>query len=601
MTNSQRMRDKAVMISSTDAVGEIVLLWVAAHVLEGQHGDRRLVGKGGGGPRRDGFSAEAHAIHPHGPRDILQLLLAGIVKGEVQLVAHLVANAAADADAARLGQSFQPRRDVDAIAVDVVAVEDDIADVDAHTEFDPSVVGEAGIALDRSALKLDGAAHRIDDARKLNQHPIPGGLDDPSVMFVDLGVEQGASKRFQACKGSLLVGAHEPAIAFDIDGDDNRELAFDALLDHDPSQGAVARVILAQKWRSERHLRARFRQSHEGSAGALFSAAGRPSHGRRTAAAGPGSAPPPPFVFPRLSHRTLARCCRILIGSSGRAAAFVRLDYQQEYRDRGFTVVRGVFRPDEVAQMAAAFDRIRVEGLHHRASYRHQNVFFRLGTDARLGRILRLVQWPSYFDATLDAVRLDGRMIDILAPLIGSDLKQIINQMHWKTPGAASVEFAFHQDIRFRRPRTAFRDLAASYVQTGIAIDRHTPEAGCMRIVPGSHRLGEIALGGTGPILDQRASEAELGRAGLEPAGLVDLVLEPGDVALWHLLTIHGSGPNRSSADRRFYINGYVVAGNADRGVWAFRGGRPCPLGEPVLIHYEDLHRRPGPFYLDAD
>lgn len=275
--------------------------------------------------------------------------------------------------------------------------------------------------------------------------------------------------------------------------------------------------------------------------------------------------------------------------------------YLEDYRERGFAVVRGLFRSDEVAAIAAAFDRIHAEGLRHPASYRHQNVLFRLGMDAKLGRILRMVQWPSYCDATLDAVRLDERIVGVLAPLIGRDLKQIINQMHWKPPGAEAAEFAFHQDIRFRRPRAAFRDLAASYVQTGLAIDRHTRRSGCMRMLAGSHRLGELNLDGGGAVLDRRASEAELARAGLDPAKLADLTLEPGDLALWHVLTVHGSGPNQSGADRRFYINGYVIGQNADRGVWAFRNGRPCPLGEPVLIHYEDLYRRPGPFYLDAD
>jgi ectoine hydroxylase-related dioxygenase (phytanoyl-CoA dioxygenase family) len=209
------------------------------------------------------------------------------------------------------------------------------------------------------------------------------------------------------------------------------------------------------------------------------------------------------------------------------------------------------------------------------------------------------VQWPSYFDATLDRFRLDRRLMEIVAPLIGTDLKQIINQLHWKSPGS-SGEFGYHQDIRFRRPRSAFRDLAASYVQTGIAVDAHGPENGCMRVIPGSHRLGELALGGAGSILDQRAVDDELRRVGIDPTKLVDVVLHPGDVALWHLHTVHGSGPNRSSRDRRFYINGYVTARNAERGAWAFRNGIPCPLGDPVLIHYEDLYDRPEPHYVDA-
>ena len=274
-------------------------------------------------------------------------------------------------------------------------------------------------------------------------------------------------------------------------------------------------------------------------------------------------------------------------------------DYLEQYRDHGYAIVRNVLRIEEIAELASAFDRVYAQGLSHRASYRHQNVFFRVAEDPRIGRTVRLVQWPSYFDATLDRFRLDRRLMEIVAPLIGTDLKQIINQLHWKPPGS-SGEFGYHQDIRFRRPRSAFRDLAASYVQTGIAVDAHGPENGCMRVIPGSHRLGELALGGAGSILDQRAVDDELRRVGIDPTKLVDVVLQPGDVALWHLHTVHGSGPNRSSRDRRFYINGYVTARNAERGAWAFRNGIPCPLGDPVLIHYEDLYDRPEPHYVDA-
>jgi len=94
-------------------------------------------------------------------------------------------------------------------------------------------------------------------------------------------------------------------------------------------------------------------------------------------------------------------------------------------------------------------------------------------------------------------------------------------------------------------------------------------------------------------------AEERLVAAGLDPAKLVVLELDPGDVALWHVHTIHGSGPNLTPGDRRFYLNGYVRAADCDRGEWAFRDGAPCPLGEPVLVHYEALHSRPGPHYLD--
>ncbi|HZT50906.1 MAG TPA: phytanoyl-CoA dioxygenase family protein [Stellaceae bacterium] len=270
-----------------------------------------------------------------------------------------------------------------------------------------------------------------------------------------------------------------------------------------------------------------------------------------------------------------------------------------QYRDEGYAVLRGFFAPAEVAAMAAAFDRHWKIGMAHRASWRHGNLFYRQGRDARLGKIVRLVQWPAYADPGLEAVRRDPRWLALLRPLLGPDIKQIINQLHWKPPGAAGAEFAYHQDVRFRRPRQAYRNLAESYVQTGIAIDPHTPESGAMRLLPGSHRLGERDVAGSGAVLDQAMADERLKAAGLDPARVVDLALAPGDVALWNVYMIHGSGPNRTRADRRFYLNGYVRAADCDRGEWAFRGGAPVKLGAPVLVHYEDLFDRPDPHYVE--
>jgi hypothetical protein len=61
-------------------------------------------------------------------------------KAKSTFVAHLVAHRAADADPARLGQAFEPRRDIDAVAVNVVLVDDDVADIDADAELDPTLL-----------------------------------------------------------------------------------------------------------------------------------------------------------------------------------------------------------------------------------------------------------------------------------------------------------------------------------------------------------------------------------------------------------------------------------------------------------------------------
>lgn len=284
---------------------------------------------------------------------------------------------------------------------------------------------------------------------------------------------------------------------------------------------------------------------------------------------------------------------KLLAGSSA------RLDYLDRFREQGYAVVRGVFQPHEVAELAAAFDRLYQQGLEHGASYRHQNTLYRVTRDRNLGPIVRLVQWPSYVEPVFERFRLDRRLFEIVAPLLGPDLKQIINQLHWKPPGAAGVEFGYHQDIRFRRPRSAYRRPETAYVQTGIAIDPHRKDNGAMTLFPGSHRLGELDFSDGPKVMDRPLDDADIVRAGLDPADRVELELAPGDVALWNLFTVHGSGPNLSRDERRLYLNGYVSAAHCDRGEWAFKDGQPRALGEPVLVHYEELFTRPEPHYLE--
>ncbi len=274
-------------------------------------------------------------------------------------------------------------------------------------------------------------------------------------------------------------------------------------------------------------------------------------------------------------------------------------DHLDHYREYGYAVVKGVFAPDEVAELGHAFDRIYAQGLAYGRAFRHGNTFYNVTEDQVLGPVMRMMQWPAYVDPVLEGFRRDRRMHDIVAPLIGTDLKQIINQMHWKPPGAAMVEFGYHQDIRSRRPRTAYRDPAESYIQTAIAVDPHRRDNGAMTFYSASHKLGELPLSPGVKIMDTEMSESHVAKFGLAPDQRIDLELEPGDVGFWHLYAIHGSGPNISTIDRRVYLNGYVTAANCDRGEWAFRGGEPCRLGEPVLVHYEDLHVRPEPHYVE--
>lgn len=275
----------------------------------------------------------------------------------------------------------------------------------------------------------------------------------------------------------------------------------------------------------------------------------------------------------------------------------------EDYRRDGYAIVRSLFAPHEIANIAAAIDQVHGEGIAHGRSFRHGNLFYNVSPAVRDSGsgdapVVRMAQWPSYHQPVLNAVRLDPRILAVLAPLIGGDLKQIINQLHWKASGP-SADFAWHQDSRFRKPFTAYRNLGTSYIQTGLAIDPHTPQSGAMRFVRGSHKRGNLDLDTGQDVLGRGMADDALTGAGLDLDDIVDLELDPGDFALWSPYLVHGSGTNTSDHQRRLYINGYVRAEDCDRGEWAFRGAAPVPLGaEPALVHYEDLRERPEPHYV---
>jgi ectoine hydroxylase-related dioxygenase (phytanoyl-CoA dioxygenase family) len=277
----------------------------------------------------------------------------------------------------------------------------------------------------------------------------------------------------------------------------------------------------------------------------------------------------------------------------------VHTDLAHYWRD-GYAVVRGFFSPDEIAEMAAALDELEAEGEAHGRCFRHGNLFYNVAREREGAEpLVRMVQWPSYHQPVLNGVRLDTRFVDLLEPLIGRDLKQIINQAHWKVPGSLG-DFAWHQDSRFRRPPEAYRNLATAYVQTGLAIDPHTPQSGCMRFIPRSHLGGDLAMDSSKKAMGSAMADAALEAVGLSAGDAIDVLLDPGDLALWSPYLVHGSGKNSSEHKRRLYINGYVRAGDCDRGEWAFRDGQPVPFGpRQALVHYEELRERPGPHYVD--
>src|SRR3954471_15540732 len=89
----------------------------------------------------------------HWPLDVLQLDLALIQKAKIELVAHLLMHRACDGDATRLREAFDTRRNVYPIPHQVVALDDDVANMNADAQRQATVT--IGV------LYCVGAAHRL--------------------------------------------------------------------------------------------------------------------------------------------------------------------------------------------------------------------------------------------------------------------------------------------------------------------------------------------------------------------------------------------------------------------------------------------------------
>ena len=278
-------------------------------------------------------------------------------------------------------------------------------------------------------------------------------------------------------------------------------------------------------------------------------------------------------------------------------------DLVAELHAEGFAIVRGFLSSSETAEISAETHRMYQEGLKHHATYRDKNLLFEVLDDPKANRrVVLQAHWTAWLSPLLERMRRSEKYFAVLEPFLGRDIKQITHQVHWKPPGAKYTSYRFHQDARFREGNAKDFGYLQNTVTTGLAIDRQTVENGALRVIPKSHRLGYLGLSDDGPIMVGQTQDEELRRAGLDPSSIVACEMEPGDLLLWTLFTVHGSAVNVSDYDRRFMINSYVRADDSERGEWAFRDGISTPLGtEPQICKYEQLRERPGPFYIESD
>ena len=123
-----------------------------------------------------------------------------------------------DTYAAGFGDALKPRRDVNAVSKDVMGFDDDVADIEPHTEENAAVFGIAAGKFFDAGLELHGSSDRFDRAGKLRQEPVAGVLHDAAAVLRNRGLDTSREERRQFGMRSLFVIVHEPRIAGHVGG-----------------------------------------------------------------------------------------------------------------------------------------------------------------------------------------------------------------------------------------------------------------------------------------------------------------------------------------------------------------------------------------------
>src|SRR5262245_15285681 len=178
---------------------------------------------------------------------VLDGLFALVDELDFEFVADLVTHYRRTGNAAGLRQRFEPGRQVDAIAVEIVAIDDDVADIDADAEFDLAIIRDSRISIMHAGLNLDSTARGVQHAAELDEQAVAHHLEDAAPVFRYGRIEELAAMLPESAERAFLIGLHKSAVAHDIDRHNGRQPPLDLLLGQFKSPNLREQMYAIQK------------------------------------------------------------------------------------------------------------------------------------------------------------------------------------------------------------------------------------------------------------------------------------------------------------------------------------------------------------------
>src|ERR1700691_3649455 len=165
---------------------------------------------------RKDFDRFGDVLEPLGPKTAIT---------ERQLLFYLVVGLARNADAAAFGDTFETGGNIDAVAIDVFAFDDDVADVHADAKRHLAVALSASIARRHRPLNFSSATDAFDGAGEFLKQPVAHELDNATAVLGNAGIDHLGAMLVQQSERARLALAHSPAVADCVGGHDRRDSA----------------------------------------------------------------------------------------------------------------------------------------------------------------------------------------------------------------------------------------------------------------------------------------------------------------------------------------------------------------------------------------
>ena len=214
------------------------------------------------------------------------------------------------------------------------------------------------------------------------------------------------------------------------------------------------------------------------------------------------------------------------------------------YHEHGFVFVRGMFDAEEIDLLRRAMEEDPEVTKHS---------LIRADSE---GGGTRISLWNRAGDSVYGMAARSERMVDTAEALIGEPVYHYQSKLTAKDPHGGGA-WEWHQDYGYWYYNGCLRP---DMLSTMIALDRTDADNGCLKLVRGSHKLGRLDHVQLTP--EQNGADPSHMEHILKSHEVVDCVLDPGDLVIFHSNTLHRSDQNRSSRRRWALLICYNAVSN---------------------------------------